>query len=75
MKKWIRCLEFKQHFCRYDIWKFVNAYEGKKLGVVQASKVGPTVAEDIKTNAYWQFWAMAIVFLYLWSVLENGNMV
>jgi SecD/SecF fusion protein len=30
----------------YD--KFVNSY-GKKFGIVQASKVGPTVAEDIKT--------------------------
>ncbi|MCV9930870.1 protein translocase subunit SecDF [Flavobacterium sp. LS1R47] len=48
----------------YD--KFVNAYEGKKLGIVQASKVGPAVAEDIKTNAYWAvLGAMAIVFLYL----------
>jgi SecD/SecF fusion protein len=42
--------------------KFVNAYEGKTLGIVQASKVGPTVAEDIKTNAYWAVGAMAIVF-------------
>ncbi|MFV8343338.1 protein translocase subunit SecDF [Flavobacterium sp. XS2P39] len=48
----------------YD--KFVNAYDGKKLGILQASKVGPTVAEDIKTNAYWAvLGAMAIVFLYL----------
>lgn len=48
----------------YD--KFVNAYDGKKFGVLQASKVGPTVAEDIKTNAYWAvLGAMAIVFLYL----------
>ncbi|SDW89774.1 protein translocase subunit SecDF [Flavobacterium degerlachei] len=46
--------------------KFVNPYEGKKFGIVQASKVGPTVAEDIKTNAYWAvLGAMAIVFLYL----------
>jgi SecD/SecF fusion protein len=46
--------------------KFVNAYEGKKLGILQASKVGPTVAEDIKTNAYWAvLGAMLIVFLYL----------
>jgi SecD/SecF fusion protein len=46
--------------------KFVNAYEGKTLGIVQASKVGPTVAEDIKTNAYWAvLGAMLIVFLYL----------
>ncbi|TRX42177.1 protein translocase subunit SecDF [Flavobacterium restrictum] len=57
----------KQHFSAsmtYD--KFVNAYEGKQLGVVMASKVGPTVAEDIKTNAYWAvLGAMLIVFLYL----------
>ena len=46
--------------------KFVNAYDGKQLGIVQASKVGPTVAEDIKTNAYWAvLGAMVIVFLYL----------
>ena len=57
----------KQHYAEgltYD--KFVNAYEGKKYGILQASKVGPTVAEDIKTNAYWAvLGAMAIVFLYL----------
>ncbi|WP_035670679.1 protein translocase subunit SecDF [Flavobacterium sp. 83] len=57
----------KVHFSAgltYD--KFVNAYEGKKLGILQASKVGPTVAEDIKTNAYWAvLGAMLIVFLYL----------
>ncbi|TDE42248.1 protein translocase subunit SecDF [Flavobacterium rhamnosiphilum] len=57
----------KQHFSAdmtYD--KFVNSYDGKKLGILQASKVGPTVAQDIKTNAYWAvLGAMAIVFLYL----------
>jgi SecD/SecF fusion protein len=57
----------KKHYTAgmtYD--KFVNAYDGKTLGIVQASKVGPTVAEDIKTNAYWAvLGAMAIVFLYL----------
>jgi SecD/SecF fusion protein len=57
----------KKHYAAgmtYD--KFINAYEGKKLGVVQASKVGPTVAEDIKTNAYWAvLGAMLIVGLYL----------
>jgi SecD/SecF fusion protein len=48
----------------YD--KFVNAYDGKKLGVLQASKVGPTLAEDIKTNAYWAvLGSLLIVFLYL----------
>ncbi|NGY35926.1 protein translocase subunit SecDF [Flavobacterium sp. XN-5] len=46
--------------------QFVNAYDGKKFGIVQASKVGPTVAEDIKTNAYWAvLGAMIIVGLYL----------
>ncbi|MDD2673806.1 protein translocase subunit SecDF [Flavobacterium petrolei] len=57
----------KQHFAADMTYeKFVNAYDGKKLGVLQASKVGPTVAEDIKTNAYWAvLGAMAIVFLYL----------
>jgi SecD/SecF fusion protein len=57
----------KQHYSAgltYE--KFVNAYEGKKLGILQASKVGPTVAEDIKTNAYWAvLGAMIIVGLYL----------
>ena len=48
----------------YD--RFVNSYEGKKLGILQASKVGPSIAEDIKTNAYWAvLGAMAVVFLYL----------
>ncbi len=46
--------------------KFVNSYDGKKYGILQASKVGPTVADDIKTNSYWAvIGAMAIVFLYL----------
>ena len=57
----------KKHYSEeltYD--KFVNAYDGKKLGILQASKVGPTVAEDIKTNAYWAvIGAMLIVGLYL----------
>ncbi len=57
----------KQHYSAgmtYD--KFVNAYDGKQVGILQASKVGPTVAEDIKTNAYWAvLGAMLIVGLYL----------
>lgn len=48
----------------YD--QFVNTFEGKKIGIVQASKVGPTIADDIKTNSYWAILgSMAIVFLYL----------
>jgi hypothetical protein len=34
-------------------------YDGKKFGIVQASKVGPTVAEDIKTNALGGSWSYA----------------
>lgn len=48
----------------YD--EFINTNEGKSLGVVQAVKVGPAVAEDIKTNAYWAvIGAMLVVCLYL----------
>ncbi|MBC7607246.1 MAG: protein translocase subunit SecDF, partial [Burkholderiales bacterium] len=57
----------KKHFdskMTYD--RFVNGYEGKKYGILQASKVGPTVADDIKTNSYWAvLGAMLIVGLYL----------
>lgn len=46
--------------------KFVNAYDGKTVGVVSTSKVGPSVAKDIKTNSIWAvLGAMAVVFLYL----------
>jgi SecD/SecF fusion protein len=57
----------KKHYSKgitYD--EFVKNYDGKKLGILQSSKVGPTVADDIKTNSYWAvLGAMAIVFLYL----------
>ncbi|HMK05928.1 MAG TPA: protein translocase subunit SecDF [Flavobacterium sp.] len=59
--------KLKHHFnadMTYE--KFVNSYDGKQYGILQASKVGPTVADDIKTNSYWAvLGAMAIVFLYL----------
>ena len=57
----------KKHFSADMTYeKFVNIYDGKKYGILQASKVGPTVADDIKTNSYWAvLGAMAIVFLYL----------
>ena len=46
--------------------KFVENYDGKQYGILQASKVGPTVADDIKTNSYWAvIGAMLIVCLYL----------
>ncbi|MFP9099408.1 protein translocase subunit SecDF [Flavobacterium sp. RHBU_24] len=48
----------------YD--EFIKTSDGKTLGVLQATKVGPTVADDIKTNAYWAvLGAMALVFVYL----------
>jgi SecD/SecF fusion protein len=57
----------KKHFSpgmTYE--KFVNSYDGKKYGILQASKVGPTVADDIKTNSYWAvLGAMLIVGFYL----------
>ncbi len=48
----------------YD--KFVNAYEGKQYGILQASKVGPSIAEDMKSNAVLAvIGSLIIVFLYL----------
>lgn len=57
----------KKHFdASMTYEQFVNSYDGKKLGILQASKVGPTVADDIKTNSYWAvIGAMLIVGLYL----------
>ncbi|RZJ36284.1 MAG: protein translocase subunit SecDF [Flavobacterium sp.] len=59
--------KLKKHYSAsmtYD--KFVNSYDGKKLGVLQSSKVTPTVSDDIKTNSYWAvLGAMIIVGLYL----------
>ena len=46
--------------------QFTNTEEGKKIGVLQAMKVGPSIADDIKTNAYWAvLGAMLLVCLYL----------
>jgi SecD/SecF fusion protein len=59
--------KLKKHFSANMTYeKFIKNYDGKKLGILQASKVGPTVADDIKTNSYWAvLGAMGIVFLYL----------
>jgi SecD/SecF fusion protein len=59
--------KLKHHFSGNMTYEqFVNSYEGKTLGILQASKVGPTVADDIKTNSYWAvLGAMLIVGLYL----------
>jgi len=57
----------KKHYSKtisYD--EFVNANEGKTLGVVSAVKVGAVVADDIKANSVWAvLGSMAIVFIYL----------
>ena len=57
----------KKHFnadMTYE--KFVNVYDGKKLGILQGSKVSAAVSDDIKTNSYWAvIGAMLIVGLYL----------
>ncbi len=48
----------------YD--QFVTNYDDKTVGILQATKVGPTIAEDIKTNAYWAvLGSLLVVFLYL----------
>ena len=48
----------------YD--NFTNIYDGKKVGVLQGSKVSAAISDDIKTNSYWAvLGAMAVVFLYL----------
>jgi SecD/SecF fusion protein len=57
----------KKHFkssMTYE--KFVNADAGKTVGIMYSAKVGPSVAADIKTNAYWAvLGAMLLVCLYL----------
>jgi SecD/SecF fusion protein len=46
--------------------KFINAYDGKKVGVLLASKVGAAISADIKTNSFWAvLGAMFVVGLYL----------
>jgi SecD/SecF fusion protein len=46
--------------------KFTNTFDGKKVGVLQSSKVGASISEDIKTNSYWAvLGAMAAIFIYL----------
>ncbi|HFG0577802.1 protein translocase subunit SecDF [Flavobacterium psychrophilum] len=46
--------------------KFINSYEGKEFGVLQASKISPAISADIKTNSFWAvLGAMLVVGLYL----------
>lgn len=56
----------KSYFPNTSREDFIINTEGKVLGVLQASKVGPTIAEDIKTNSYWAvLGSLLVVFLYL----------
>ena len=63
-EKLFKALQHYYSNTSYD--QFINSYEGKKVGVLQASKVGASISEDIKTNSYWAvLGAMAVIFLYL----------
>ena len=56
----------KKYFNNTNYNKFINSYDGKEYGVLQASKVGASISEDIKTNSYWAvLGAMGVIFLYL----------
>jgi SecD/SecF fusion protein len=56
----------KKYFPNSSYEKFINSYDGKKVGVLQASKVGAAISEDIKTNSYYAvLGAMLVVGLYL----------
>ncbi len=57
----------KQYYSKDLTYKqFANSYAGKKIGIMQASKVSAVVADDIKTNSFWAvLGSMAIVFIYL----------
>ena len=46
--------------------KFTNTFDGKTVGVLQASKVGAAISADIKTNSFWAvIGALLVVGLYL----------
>ena len=48
----------------YD--EFTVASDTKKVGVMKSTKVGPTIADDIKNNAFWAIiGSLAVVFLYI----------
>ncbi|MFN7332189.1 MAG: protein translocase subunit SecF, partial [Flavobacterium sp.] len=56
----------KSYFPGTSYEQFINNFDGKKIGVLQSSKVGAAISADIKTNSFWAvIGAMAIVGLYL----------
>ena len=43
---------------------FVNGADNKSVGIMGSSKVGPTIADDIKKNSFLAiFGSLAVVFL------------
>ncbi len=45
---------------------FVNGSDEKQIGIMSSIKVGPTIADDIKTNSFYAiFGSLIIVFLYI----------
>ncbi|MBL7885655.1 MAG: protein translocase subunit SecDF [Flavobacterium sp.] len=56
----------KKYFPNMSYEQFINAADGKTMGVLQASKVGAAISADIKTNSFWAvIGAMLVVGLYL----------
>ncbi|NKI33105.1 protein translocase subunit SecDF [Croceivirga thetidis] len=50
----------------YTFEDFTVGASEKSLGILQSTKVGPTIADDIKQNAYWAILgSLAVVFLYI----------
>ena len=45
---------------------FTVANDDKAIGIMSSKKVGPTIADDIKNNAFWAvIGSLAVVFLYI----------
>ncbi len=45
---------------------FIVGSDEKEVGIMQSSKVGPTIADDIKKNALWAILgSLVVVFLYI----------
>ncbi|RRD67102.1 protein translocase subunit SecDF, partial [Desulfovibrio sp. OH1186_COT-070] len=50
----------------YSYEDFVGASAESTLGIVQSMKVGPTIAEDIKSNAVWSvLGALVVIAFYI----------
>jgi SecD/SecF fusion protein len=46
--------------------EFVNNDDTKTIGIMEATKVGPTIADDLQRNSFWAvFGSLFVVFLYI----------